>query len=643
MIHTWFADASIRRKLTIVTTLTTTVAVLLAAAALGTYEIVTFRRALSQKLTALADVVGRNCTAALAFHDRSVANDVLAALTAEPGVEEGAVYDRDGQQFARYVAAGKTSVSPPMASLEAGTRFEKGRLVVARPIVLDGEPVGTVYIWSSLDELTTRAATFIGVMLGIVGGCTFLALFISSRLQHWISKPILDLAHVARLVTSDRNFAARAQAVGRDEVGLLVEDFNRMLTEIQQQDHRLREHQEQLAVQVERRTAELVVANEQLVASVRRVESYADQIAQMTELAQLLQSCQNRDEVFRVVRHEMPKLFSTESGSLAVLNSSRNLMETVASWGGSPPASQTFGPEECWAFRRGRPHVVAEMESPLRCAHLTATDGPVTLCVPMTAQGESVGILQFRLASADEAGGEDESGVIRSTRVRLAVTLGEHIALALANLRLREQLRNQTIHDPLTGLFNRRYLEDALERECRRSARSKHPLTLVMIDVDHFKTFNDTWGHEGGDLVLRELAALMRSHFRGEDVVCRYGGEEFVILLAEASSESARSRVDELRMAVHFLAVRHREQSIGSITISAGLATMPEHGTTPAELIQAADRALYKAKKVGRDTVAGAEPTGGATPPATDRGEAVAILRSSGASLFSAPVPNDNK
>src|SRR5262245_19547298 len=167
MRRTWFADASIRRKLTIVTTLTTTVALLLAAAALGTYEIVTFRRALSQKLTAVADVVGRNCTAALAFRDRSVANDVLAALTAESGVEEGAGYDREGQQFARYVATGRTSVSPPTASLEASTRFEKGRLIVARPIVLDGEPVGTVYVWSSLDELTTRAVTFIGVMLGI--------------------------------------------------------------------------------------------------------------------------------------------------------------------------------------------------------------------------------------------------------------------------------------------------------------------------------------------------------------------------------------------------------------------------------------------------------------------------------------------
>ena len=115
------------------------------------------------------------------------------------------------------------------------------------------------------------------------------------------------------------------------------------------------------------------------------------------------------------------------------------------------------------------------------------------------------------------------------------MALAEHIGLALANLRLREALRNQSIVDPLTGLFNRRYLEQTLERECRRAVRADRPLSVIMLDVDHFKRFNDAWGHEGGDAVLKELAGLLRRSFRGEDVSCRYGGEEFVIVLADAS------------------------------------------------------------------------------------------------------------
>jgi len=596
----WFADASIRWKLTALMAATTAIALSLAALSLGTYEVVTFRRALEQKLTVVAEIVGRNCTAALAFGDKSVAKDVLAALDAESSIEAGVVFDKNGQPFAAY-SSPNARVALPLAPGEAGGRIEDGRITVVRPIVLDGETVGTVYVQSTLNELSSRMLVFAGLTLLIVVACGFVALFVSAGLQGRISKPILDLANTARMVTSDRNFSLRASPAGQDEVGLLVQDFNRMLAEIERQDQQLRQQQESLTEEVTSRTAELVQANDQLVVSVRRVEHYADQIAQLTALGQLLQSCLSADEVFGVIQDALPRLFPADSGAVTILRSSGNLMETMAVWGDNPPHQRVFGPDECWAFRRGRAHFVTDIRSSLRCAHLTLEDGPATFCVPMMAQGDNVGVLQFNFGRNDPDEQRDEDGLVHSTRARLATALAEHTALALANLRLREALRSQSIVDSLTGLFNRRYLENMLERECRRAVRSKRPLAVLMLDVDHFKQFNDTWGHEGGDAVLRELSGLMRTHFRGDDIACRFGGEEFVVVLPEASLEAAYGRAETFRREAHRLVAEHRRQPLGAITVSIGLAALPEHGISPDDLIAAADRALYRAKSAGRD------------------------------------------
>jgi diguanylate cyclase (GGDEF)-like protein len=594
-----FADASIRRKLTIAMALATLLALLLSGVALGAYEIVTFRRSLVQKLTTIADIVGRNCTAALAFGERSTARDVLAALQAEQDVDVGAVYDSHGRLFATYTAPQHAGLAPPPTAGPAGVQFASDALIVTRPIVHDNERLGTVYIRSDLDELVRRMRVFAAVMLGILTGCGVIALVASARLQRWITAPILDLARTARSVTSDRNFGLRATPAGRDEVGTLVDDFNRMLAEIQDQDRLLRAHKQELEAQVASRTAELVHANEQLVASVRQAEQHADQIAELTALSQLLQSCHTPEEIFGVVQHSVRTLFPVESGGLFLLRSSGNLMELTAAWG-SAPQQRVFAPEECWGFRRGRPHLVHESDSPLRCNHFTSGEGPLTLCLPMVAQGETVGILQFGFR-CDETTWRALG--LESTQGRVAIALAEHIGLAVANLRLREALRNQSIIDSLTGLFNRRYLEQTLERECRRAVRSGRPLALAMLDVDHFKKFNDAWGHEGGDAVLKELGALIRSNIRGEDMACRHGGEEFVLVLADAPLESARGRAEQLRELVTELTVRHRGQPVGPITVSLGVAGLPEHGITPDTLLAAADKALYDAKHAGRNRV----------------------------------------
>lgn len=184
---------------------------------------------------------------------------------------------------------------------------------------------------------------------------------------------------------------------------------------------------------------------------------------------------------------------------------------------------------------------------------------------------------------------------------QLAHAVAEHLALALANFRLRASLRAHSIRDPLTGLYNRRYLEDSLERELRRAARGGRPLSVVSIDVDHFKSFNDIFGHAAGDAVLAAIGRVLLEQVRGEDLACRMGGEELVVVLTDCDHEAARARAEELRKLVRSLTVDSQRKALGRITISLGVASFPAHGTSAEELLVAADTAFYSAKAAGRD------------------------------------------
>jgi len=185
----------------------------------------------------------------------------------------------------------------------------------------------------------------------------------------------------------------------------------------------------------------------------------------------------------------------------------------------------------------------------------------------------------------------------------MANMFAEQLGLSVANLRLREALRDQSVRDALTGLFNRRYLEETLEREIRRAVRSEHVLGVLMLDLDRFKKFNDTFGHEAGDTVLRETAAFLRRSVRSEDIVCRFGGEEFVIILPLADLKATQARAERIRSKLRELTILHQGKAVGMVTVSVGVAELPQHGTTPKTLLEAADAALYRAKREGRDRV----------------------------------------
>ena len=346
--------------------------------------------------------------------------------------------------------------------------------------------------------------------------------------------------------------------------------------------------------------SELQDAHEKLKAWVGELERRTTEMSLVGEMGELLQSCRSVSEAYKIMARTIRQLFPEMSGALFAMHAEHDQVEAVLSWG-TVRTETFFSPDECWGLRRNRMHVAQPCEdgfSELICAHLSAPLPGSSMCLPLMAQRETLGLLHLVCEDAQE---------IPDDRQQLARTVAEQIALALANLHLQERLRNQSIRDPLTGLFNRRYLEESLEREINRAQRGQKSLGLIMLDIDHFKRFNDTHGHDAGDAVLREVAVLLNGQLRKADVACRYGGEEFTLILPEADAEAALHKAEQLREAATRLVIQYGRKTVEPISLSLGVACFPQHGESGEALLLAADAALYKSKQAGRDraTVAG--------------------------------------
>jgi len=349
--------------------------------------------------------------------------------------------------------------------------------------------------------------------------------------------------------------------------------------------------------------AERQQANERLTTLLRETEEKSHQSALIKQMSTLLQTCANTQEAFQVVHEFASRLFPRDSGALCLLNASVALMEAAVSWGREPLRETLFGPEDCWALRTGQVHMSSPDGLELHCAHAVAGNGGSYVCVPMVAQNEAIGLLYVHSGSEEALLPHEERLHAQEERQHLALNFAADIALALANLRLRETLRTQSTRDSLTGLFNRRYLMESLDREVRRADRNTRPLGIVMLDLDQFKPFNDMYGHEAGDSLLRAFGRFIQKNTRGEDIACRYGGDEFVVLLVDADLEVARRRAEELREGFSRIIVRHMNQKLDAVSFSMGVAGFPVHGLTSEDLLAAADEALYDAKAKGRNRV----------------------------------------
>jgi diguanylate cyclase (GGDEF)-like protein/PAS domain S-box-containing protein len=327
---------------------------------------------------------------------------------------------------------------------------------------------------------------------------------------------------------------------------------------------------------------------------IKELEKRTERATMLAKMGELLQSCISREEVFAAALGYAPRIFPAVPGMMAMLDASRNLAEVIGSWSGCQLSAVVFEPASCWALRTGHPHLVTAGDSTAPCAHAAGVKHTY-LCTPILAQGETLGIVHFQAT--------EDAPDLDASELSFRTTFAAQVGLSIANLRLREALRTQSVRDALTGLYNRRYLEELLDREVRRAARATQSLGFLMIDLDHFKNFNDTYGHDAGDAVLRETGLLLAKGIRAEDFVCRFGGEEFVVVLPTADLEASRGRAEKLRAKMRELTILYQGKSLGIVTISVGVAAFPTHGTSPKELMAAADAALYEAKRGGRDQV----------------------------------------
>ncbi len=377
-----------------------------------------------------------------------------------------------------------------------------------------------------------------------------------------------------------------------------LDDYNKVLEQtVQERTAELAHEKDNLELSVAERTVQLNAANDELKNQTTELSKRNQAITLFSKMNDFLQTSTTEAEAYSIISETVTQLFPEDSGAVFVLNASRDMLEAAAVWGPLPPANLIFPPNDCWAHRRGQVHLAIGHER--WCPHVT-DDGHMYVCLPLLAQGETLGILHL-LDGPVKNDKADEARM--AEKCKLAKILADNIGLGIANLKLREAMRNLSILDPLTGLFNRRYMEEALAKEQHRTKRNDAQLAVIMIDIDHFKQFNDNFGHDGGDAILCALGAFFKKHVRGSDIACRYGGEEFMLILSPSTAEGARQRAEKIREDARLLSVSHANRDLGAITLSLGVAIFPDHASEAAAIVKAADVALYQAKRGGRNRV----------------------------------------
>jgi diguanylate cyclase (GGDEF)-like protein len=434
----------------------------------------------------------------------------------------------------------------------------------------------------SANALTNRIVlvSIVALILSIIGGYFFVQAFTS---------PIKRLATLANRI-SQGDLTTSAHFNRKDEIGVLAKAFNNMVDQLSDQI-------KNLEVRVRERTAELT-------GWVGELEQRNREIETVNSMGDMLQACMTTEEIYTVIVKTVKALFPGSTGHLMMRDGQNKELESTLSWNGAikEGGSRVYESNDCWSIRRGKTYVMNDSDLHQVCPHAVATDGTVFpyICVPMIAQGEILGILHVNPQSDNRDGQRRD---IDENKRRLAETVAEHAGLSLANLKLQNTLHEQSIKDVLTGLYNRRYAEEVFLREQHRAARHGVSIGIMLMDLDYFKKVNDTYGHDAGDEVLRRLGALLVQEFRDEDTACRYGGEEFLVILPSANLEACRARAEELRKLVEQdLKIPWQSEMLG-VTISIGVAVFPDQGGTIQQVVEAADAALYKSKEQGRNCV----------------------------------------
>jgi len=327
-------------------------------------------------------------------------------------------------------------------------------------------------------------------------------------------------------------------------------------------------------------------------------------IKKLIKMGDLLTSSFTLEEAYNVISREMPQLFP--AGAFYEYNSARNFLETKAAWG-KVPGEAVFSPDDCLAVRRNRPHLVAGAAKGLPCPHFEKEkDDRASVCVPMRLYGEFIGIMHIRFPLSSGEGPGAASRKLDADK-QLAVLTARQLGLSLKNLQFREQMSNLSAKDPLTGLVNRRFIEEVLTREIKKAQREKIPVGVIFMDIDHLGYINQTYGLGTGEQIIKDLGAFLGEHFQGKDIACRWGADEFVVILPGSSVEAAHRRAENIRGILKDHAMKSEHMQMRRVTLSLGVVAFPDHGEEAADLLESAKTAVKKAKEEGRDRVKTAE------------------------------------
>ena len=345
-------------------------------------------------------------------------------------------------------------------------------------------------------------------------------------------------------------------------------------------------------IQAEQALQEIQV---QLANRVGELEQRSREITHLAQLSNLLQLSLQPNEAYSIISQYAIQLFPNTSGALYTLDEKQQDFVPRTNWGQPPPRVSSLTHEDCWALRRNRPYLAVDTSNGMLCRHISAPLPGSYICVPILSEGQEIGLLYLQM--------EPGQPPLTTEHQQVAAAVAEQAGLALSNLQLREYLRTQAISDPLTGLFNRYYLQEYLDMKIHLARQDGKPVNVILIDLDDFKVMNEKFGYSTGDELLRKFGRLVKETAEKTGIACRYVGDALTMIMPEITLEESTHKSEHLRREIKKLMVQYEDHYLQNLTVSIGIACFPEHGHSVAELLKAAYTAALHAKEMGGDQV----------------------------------------